>query len=190
MGDDAWFKSTRRTFFIFLVVTLWKKIIAAYANGTHWKKASAVMVKANIVQISDVLMIIVNVGRALKMRKQEILYIAVDNKDADYFLIKLFNKIHNKTPIVQFNRKTFILETETCTVGIFVINSPHRTKTLRGAASYFLQSDKPFEMRISRIDELYNSLYYRDLWLKSDAKEITKEQFIKILLYGYYCTEI
>lgn len=71
------------------------------------------MVKANIVQTLDVLMIIVNVGRALKMRRQEILYIAVDNKDADYFLIKLFNKIHNKTPIVQFNRKTFILETET-----------------------------------------------------------------------------
>lgn len=52
MGDDAWFKSTRRTF-LFLVVTLWKKIIVAHANGTHWKKVSAVMVKANIVQISD-----------------------------------------------------------------------------------------------------------------------------------------
>ena len=36
-------------------------------------------------------------------------------KDADYFLIKLFNKIHNETSIVRFNRKTFILETETCT---------------------------------------------------------------------------
>jgi hypothetical protein len=129
-------------------------------------------------------MIIVNVGRALKMRKQEILYIAVDNKDADYFLIKLFNKIHNKTPIVQFNRKTFVLETETCTVGIFIINSPHRTKTLRDAASYFLQSDKPFEMRISRINELYNSLQYKNLWLGINAKEITEEQIIKLLIYG------
>ncbi len=118
------------------------------------------------------------------MRRQEILYIAVDNKDADYFLIKLFNKIHNKTPIVQFNRKTFILETETCTVGIFIINSPHRTKTLRGAASYFLQSDKPFEMRISRINELYNSLQYKNLWLGINAKEITEEQIIKLLIYG------
>lgn len=142
------------------------------------------MVTANIVQTLDVLMIIVNVGRALKMRKQEILYIAVDNKDADYFLIKLFNKIHNKTPIVQFNRNTFVLETETCTVGIFIINSPHRTKTLRGAASYFLQSDKPFEMRISRINELYNSLQYKNLWLGINAKEITEEQIIKLLIYG------
>ncbi len=70
MGDDAWFKSTRRTF-LFLVVTLWKKIIVAHANGTHWKKASAVMVKANIVQISDVWMTVVNVGRVLKMTEQE-----------------------------------------------------------------------------------------------------------------------
>lgn len=118
------------------------------------------------------------------MRKQEIIYIAVDHKDADYFLIKLFNKIHNKTSIVRFSRKTFILETETCTVGVFIINSPHRVKTLRGAASYFLQSDKPFETQISRIDKLYDSLHCRELWLEIDAKEITKEQFTKILLYG------
>lgn len=118
------------------------------------------------------------------MSKISALYVVVDYKDADYFLIKLFNKIHNKTPIVQFNRKTFILETETCTVGIFIINSPHRTKTLRGAASYFLQSDKPFEMRISRIDELYNSLQYKNLWLGINAKEITEEQLIELLIYG------
>lgn len=118
------------------------------------------------------------------MSKISVLYLAVDYKDADYFLIKLFNKIHNKTSIVQFNRKTFILETETCTVGIFIINSPHRTKTLRCAASYFLQSDKPFEMRISRINKLYNSLQYKDLWLGTNAKEITEEQIIKLLIYG------
>lgn len=118
------------------------------------------------------------------MRKQEIIYIAVDHKDADYFLTKLFDKIYNKASIIQFNKKTLILETETCIVGTFIINSPHRTKTLRGAASYFLQSDKPFETRISRIDELYNSLHCRELWLEVDAKEITKEQFAKILLYG------
>lgn len=28
-----------------------KKIIVVHVNGTHWKKESAVMVKANIVQI-------------------------------------------------------------------------------------------------------------------------------------------
>ena len=45
------------------------------------------------------------------MSKISALYLAVDYKDADYFLIKLFNKIHNETSIVRFNRKTFILET-------------------------------------------------------------------------------
>lgn len=70
MGDDAWFKSTRRTF-LFLVSNIMEKIIVAHANGTHWKKASAVMVKANIVQISDVWMTVVNVGRVLKMTEQE-----------------------------------------------------------------------------------------------------------------------
>lgn len=164
---------------------MWKKkIIVVHVNGTQDTKVSAVMAAVNIVQILDALMIVVNVGRVLKMSKISALYVAVDYKDADYFLIKLFNKIHNKTPIVQFNRKTFVLETETCTVGIFIINSPHRTKTLRGAASYFLQSDKPFEMRISRINELYNSLQYKNLWLGINAKEITEEQLIKLLIYG------
>lgn len=153
-------------------------------NGTRYMKVSAVMVTVNIAQILDVWTIVVNTGRVLKMSKISALYMAVDCKDADYFLIKLVNKIHNKTSIVRFNRKTFILETETCTVGIFIINSPHRTKTLRGAASYFLQSDKPFEMRISRINELYNSLQYKDSWLGINAKEITEGQLIELLIYG------
>ena len=64
---------------------MWKKnIIVVHVNGMHWKKVSAVMVTVNIVQILDALMIVVNAGRVLEMRKQEIIYIAVDNKDADY----------------------------------------------------------------------------------------------------------
>lgn len=46
------------------------------------------------------------------MRKQVILYIAVDYKDADYFLTELFDKIYNITSIIQFNKKTLILETK------------------------------------------------------------------------------
>ena len=57
--------------FLFLVATLWKKIIVAHANGMHWKKAYAVMVKANVVQTLDSLMTVVNVGRVLKMTEQE-----------------------------------------------------------------------------------------------------------------------
>lgn len=45
-----------------------KKIIVAHVNGTHWKKAYAVMIVANTVQILDALMIVVNVGKKLKMK--------------------------------------------------------------------------------------------------------------------------
>lgn len=118
------------------------------------------------------------------MSKISVLYMAVDYEDADHFLIKLFNKIHNKTLIMQFNRRTLILETEICTVGVFIIKSPYRTKTLRGAASYFLQSDKPFKVLISGINELYDSLQYKNLWLGINAEKITEEQLIKLLIYG------
>lgn len=111
MGDDAWFKSTRRTFLIF-GVTLWKKIIVSHANGTHWKKAYAVMVKANIVQISDIWMTVVNVGRVLKMSKISVLYMAVDYKDAHDFLIWLIYKTRSDIPIVRFDRKRYLLETD------------------------------------------------------------------------------
>ena len=39
-------------------------IIVVPVNGMRWKKAYAVMAKANIVLISDTLMIAANVGRA------------------------------------------------------------------------------------------------------------------------------
>ena len=39
-------------FFIFDGV-VWRKILVVHANGTHWKKVSAVMVKANIVKTLD-----------------------------------------------------------------------------------------------------------------------------------------
>ena len=58
-------------FLFFWGVTLWKKIIVVHANGTHRKKVSDVMAKANIVQISDAWMTVVNVWRVLKMAEQE-----------------------------------------------------------------------------------------------------------------------
>ena len=39
-------------------------------------------------------------------------------------------------------------------------------------------------MRVSRINKLYNSLQYKNLWLGINAKEITEEQLIKLLVYG------
>ena len=118
------------------------------------------------------------------MNKTVILYVAVDNKDAIYYLTDLFDKIHRKVSIIRLNMKTLILETDDCIVGTFIINSPHRTKTLRGAANYFCQSDKPFKTWINRIDRLHDSLQYRNLWLGIGANEISKEQVINILING------
>lgn len=54
--------------FFILGVMLWKKIVVVHANGTHWKRAYAVMVTANIGQILDAWMTAVNVGKKLKMK--------------------------------------------------------------------------------------------------------------------------
>lgn len=91
---------------------MWKKnIIVVHVNGMHWKKVSAVMVTVNIVQILDALMIVVNAGRVLEMRKQEIIYIAVDNKDADYFLNRLCEPGIITDSYLRVDRKSKTLET-------------------------------------------------------------------------------
>lgn len=57
-------------FFIFEVV-VWKKIVVIHANGMRWKKAYAAMVTVSVGQTLDAWMIVVNVGRVLKMTEQE-----------------------------------------------------------------------------------------------------------------------
>ena len=62
LGGYLRFKSVYWNFYF--KERLWKKkIIVVHANGMHWKKASVAMMVANIVQILDALMIVVNVGR-------------------------------------------------------------------------------------------------------------------------------
>ena len=74
-------------------------------------KVFVVTVIANIVQILDALMIAVDVGRVLKMRKQEIIYIAVDNKDADWFLGELCKPGIITDTCLHVDRKSKTLET-------------------------------------------------------------------------------
>ena len=56
-------------------------------------------------------MIVVNVGRVLEMRKQEIIYIAVDNKDADCFLGELCKPGIITDTYLRVDRKKKTLET-------------------------------------------------------------------------------
>lgn len=142
------------------------------------------MVKANIVQISDTWMTVVNVGRVLKMSKISVLYMAVDYKDAHDFLIWLIYKTRSDIPIVRFDRKRYLLETDKCVVGTFILNHPCRGRSLRNSADFFLQSNKPFEARLRIIKDLYWSSLQGIAELGINAKEITKEQLIKLLIYG------
>lgn len=171
-------------FLFFWGVTLWKKIIVIHANGTHWKKAYAVMVTVSIGHISDVWMTVVNVGRTLKMSKISVLYMAVDYKDAHDFLIWLIDKTRSYIPIVRFDRKRYVLETDKCVVGTFILNHPCRGRALRDSADFFLQSNKPFEARLRIIKDLYWSSLQGIAELGINAKEIAKEQLIKLLIYG------
>ena len=98
--------------FLLFKESLWKKkIVVARVNGTQHTKVSAVTVAANTVQTLDVLMTVVNAGRMLKMRKQEIIYIAVDNKDADCFLDELCKPGIITDTCLRVDRKKKMIET-------------------------------------------------------------------------------
>ena len=162
-------------FFYFFEVVVWKKFNVAHVNGTQHTKVSAVMATVNIVQILDTLMTVVNVGRVLKMSKISVLYMAINHKDAHEFLIWLIDKTRSDISIVRFDRKRYVLETDRCVVGTFILNDPYRGRALRNSADFFLQSNKPFEARLRMIKDLYYSSLQGIEELGIDAKEITEE---------------
>lgn len=142
------------------------------------------MMVVNIVRILDAGMTVVNAGRVLKMSKISVLYMAVNYEDAHEFLTWLIDKTRSDISIVRFDRKRYALETDKCVVGTFILNHPCRGRTLRNSAAFFVQSNKPFEARLRMIKNLYCSSLQGIAELRSNAKEITEEQLIKLLVYG------
>lgn len=142
------------------------------------------MVTVSIGQTLDAWMIVVNVGRVLKMNKISVLYMAINHKDAHEFLTWLIDKTRSDISIVRFDRKRYVLETDRCVVRTFILNDPCRGRALRNSANFFLQSNKPFEARLRMIKDLYYSSLQGIEELEIDAKEITEEQLIKLLIYG------
>ena len=69
------------------------------------------MVTVNIVQTLRSQSVVVSFGRVLNMRKQEIIYIAVDNKDADWFLGELCKPGIITDTYLRVDRKSKTLET-------------------------------------------------------------------------------
>lgn len=118
------------------------------------------------------------------MSKISVLYMAINHKDAHEFLTWLIDETRNDISIVRFDRKRYVLEKDRCVVGTFILNDPYRGRALRNSANFFLQSNKPFEARLRMIKDLYYSSLQGIEELGIDAKEITEEQIIKLLIYG------
>lgn len=160
---------------------MWKKkIIVVHVNGTQHTKAFAVMVTVNIVQTLDALMIAVNAGRVLKMRKQEIIYIAVDNKDADYFLKKLCAPGIITDPYLRVDRKKKMLETSNYQVRAVPLSGYH-TFVPMSPIDIYLCSNKPLTMQLGLLENRYYELQVIKMHLSTFAKEIDIEKLIDIL---------
>jgi hypothetical protein len=160
---------------------LWKKkIIVVHANGMHWKKAFAVMATVNIARILDYLMIAVNVGRVLKMRKQEIIYIAVDNKDANWFLNELCEVGRITDPYLRVDRRKKTIETSNCKV-IAVSLSGCYTFAPISPIDFYLYSSKPITTQLELIKNRYNELKTIEMHLSTFATKIDMKILINIL---------
>ena len=160
---------------------MWKKkIIVVHVNGTHWKKLSAVMLTVNIVQTLDALMIVVNAGRVLKMRKQEIIYIAVDNKDADCFLDELCKPGIITDSYLRVDRKKKTLETSNYQV-IAISLSDFCRLTPISPVKYYLYSNEPFTTQLALLENRYNELQLIKIRLSTSAKEMDMKMLIGML---------
>jgi hypothetical protein len=149
-------------------------------NGMHWKNVSVAMVTVNIAQNSDALMIVANVGRTLKMRKQEIIYITTDYKDADYFLMKLCEPGIISDSYIHVDKKNKILETSNFQVQAVTLSGSHNFIT-RSAVDFYLISDKPLIVRLAELTRRYEELETIKMRLSLCAKEIDFKKLIDIL---------
>ena len=160
---------------------MWKKkIIVVHVNGTQHTKVSAVMATVNIVQTLDVLMTVVNAGRMLKMRKQEILYIAVDNKDADYFLNRLCEPGIITDSYLRVDRKKKTLETSNYQVMAVPLSNFCRFTPI-SPINFYLYSDKPLTTQLSLLENRFYELQMITMHLSMPAIQINMRRLIDIL---------
>lgn len=114
------------------------------------------------------------------MRKQEIIYIAVDNKDADYFLDELCNPGIITDTCLCVDRKKKMLEISNYQV-IAVPLSSYRTFVPMSPIDIYLHSNKPLTMQLGLLENRYYKLQVIKMHLSTFAKEIDIERLIDIL---------
>lgn len=160
---------------------MWKKkIIVVHVNGTQHTKVSAVTGTVNIVQSLDALMIVVNVGRVLKMRKQEIIYIAVDNKDADWFLGELCKPGIITDTCLRVDRKKKMLETSNYQVRAVPLSGYH-TFVPMSPIDIYLHSNKPLTMQLGLLENRFYELRMITMHLSMPSIQINMRRLIDIL---------
>jgi hypothetical protein len=114
------------------------------------------------------------------MRKQEIIYIAVDYKDADYFLMKLCEPGIISDSYIRINKKNKVLETRNFQVRAVNLSSSHNFIT-RSAVNLYLVSSKSFKVQLSELTRRYKELETIKMRLSLCAKEIDFKKLIDIL---------
>ena len=117
------------------------------------------------------------------MRKQEIIYIAVDNKDADYFLERLCDPGIITDPYLRIDKKKKTLETSNYQV-IAVPLSEFCRFTPISFIEYYLYSDKPLTTKLALLENRYNELQIIILHLSTSAREIDTKRLIYMLNGG------
>lgn len=138
------------------------------------------MMVVNIVQTLDSLMIAVNARRVLKMRKQEIIYIAVDNKDADWFLGELCKPGIITDTCLRVDRKKKMLETSNYQVRAVPLSDFCRFTPI-SPIDIYLCSNKPLTMQLGLLENRYYELQVIKMHLSTFAKEIDIKKLIDIL---------
>lgn len=114
------------------------------------------------------------------MRKPEIVYIAVDNKDADFFLRNLCKPGIITDFLMRVNWMKKTLETSNFRVIAVPLSDFYRFVPM-SSIEYYLQSDKPFTTQLSLLENRYDELQMIKMRLSTSAKEIDVKMLINIL---------
>lgn len=114
------------------------------------------------------------------MRKPEIIYIAVDNKDADYFLRELCKPGVITDFFMRVDWKKQTLETSNFKVNAVPLSNFYRFIVM-SPIKYYLQSDKPFTTHRPLLENKYNEWQVIKMHLSTSAKEIDMEMLIDML---------
>lgn len=114
------------------------------------------------------------------MRKQEIIYIAVDNKDADYFLNRLCEPGIITDSYLRVDRKKKTLETSNYQVMAVPLSNFCRFTPI-SPINFYLYSDKPLTTQLSLLENRFYELRMITMHLSTPAIQINMRRLIDIL---------